>query len=47
MGTGSALLFSVGYVESECCLLYLSLYRNAKFLNDLFARKVLSIIHSV
>jgi len=34
MDAGSALLYSAGYLETECCLLYLSLYRNAKFLND-------------
>jgi len=34
MDAGFALLFSAGYSESECCLLYLSLYINAKFLYD-------------
>jgi len=33
-------LFSAGYLESEWCLLYLSLYINAKFLNALIFKFV-------
>ena len=32
-------LFSAGYLESEWCLLYLSLYINAKFLNGFLLGK--------
>ena len=39
MDTGSALLFSAGYLESECRLLYLRLSRNATFLNDFLLGK--------
>jgi len=41
MDTGSALLFLGGYLESECRLLYLSLSRNANFLNDFLLGKFL------
>ena len=36
MNTGSALLFSAGFLESDCRLLYL---RNANFLNDFLLGK--------